>query len=102
MLTINYEDVKDLIYLVDVLEKRNKQCMNSLYGFQATEHISKARIRKMILELEEQQEENRILFHRAIDSLNNYKIDKYADRISVNMTVREYLQELLKEGEGNV
>lgn len=96
MLTVSYDDIKDLIYLVDILGKRNKIYLNSLYGFCASDYISKSRIKKKILELEEQQKENRKLLYYAVDRLNQSEIDKYCNRIEVNYSIREYLQEILK------
>lgn len=58
-------------------------------------YISKDKIKAKIEELEIEQESNREDLRIAIDNLLFQNIDKIADKISINMSVRGILQSLL-------
>lgn len=59
-------------------------------------YISKDKIRKIIQELEKEQEENRKNLSIGIELLSNKIIDKFSDKIIINFRIREYLENILK------
>lgn len=60
-------------------------------------YISKDKIREKIKELEQKQEDNKKELSKGIDLLSNNIINEASNKISINMTVREILLELLEE-----
>ena len=54
------------------------------------------KIKEKIEELEKEQEQNRKELASGIDYLSNKTIDAASNKIVINMSIREYLQDLLK------
>ena len=104
------EIIKDIHFLINTLDimnknaKINKTKFNSLYGNMVTNSDSifdkynpKAKIKNLIKSLEKQQEENRKELDKGIKYLSDNMVEAAKNKISINMSIREYLQELLEE-----
>lgn len=101
------KDINFLINTLDTMNKRakmNKSKFNSLYGKMFAEgytqikfekYIPETKIKNIIKELEQEQEQNRKELARGIDYLSNEMIESVSKKIEINMSIREYLQELL-------
>ena len=59
-------------------------------------YIPKSKVREKIEELEKEQEQNRKELDRGLNYLSNEMINSASKKIGINMSIREYLQELLE------
>lgn len=96
------KDSYENIYNINKILGRKDKGFRKLDGMNCKEaiqdnYINKDKIKAKIEELEKDQEDNRKKLYDGINNLNFKEIDKISDRISVNMSVRDILQSLLKE-----
>lgn len=91
-----YEDGKHhkltatAIFAEENKQKRLEQMIKQNY-------ISKDKIKNIIKQLEKEQEQNRKELERGIDYLSNTMTESASKKIGINLSIREYLQELLEE-----
>lgn len=81
--------------LEDIEDKKVQIEYNNVFnkGVKSVEDKIKAKIK----ELEKEQENNRKELYNSIDLLWDKQIDKYSDKIIINMYLRDYLQSLLEK-----
>lgn len=106
------EVLKDIDFLINILDTMNKRAkmnkvkFNSLYGkmvaggytqIKFEKYIPESKIKSIIKELEKEQEQNRKELARGIDYLSNEMIESASKKIGINLSIREYLQLLIKE-----
>lgn len=94
----NIED----IFVADNLPKEQVAIIISKQYFSEykelkSNYISKDKIKNLIKSLEKQQEENRKELDKGIKYLSDNMVEAAKNKIAINMSIREYLEELLKE-----
>lgn len=118
--TLPNEDIEKLFEIIRLLDLKNKWKLNKfkeleeesafnktlyenkkrdylkLQAFYEKDYIRKDKIVKIIKELEKEQEENRRNLSLGIELLSNTIIDKFSDKIMINLGIREYLENILK------
>lgn len=85
----------DFIKSISNLIYTQNEKMKQLNLYNKYEHI----IKNKIVELELMQDENVKELNKGIDYLSREMINAASDKIKINMSVRDYLQNILKEGE---
>lgn len=89
------------------LEEKNKQkdiitnLYKTMYNDIEKDYIRKDKIREIIKQLEKEQEENRRNLSLGIELLSNTIIDKFSNKIMINLGIREYLENIIKENKEN-
>ena len=85
----------DFIRSISNLIYTQNEKMKQLNSYNKYEHI----IKNKIVELELMQDENVEELNKGIDYLSREMINAASDKIKINMSIKAYLQEILKEGE---
>lgn len=102
---------KEEIQAIENLIKENKELKEKVKGMYDKSNklievtnlylnsIPKSKVKEKIEELEKLQENNKKDLEQAINTLNFKEIEKISMTITINLTVRTILNNLLKEGE---
>lgn len=95
------DDINFLINTLDTMNKRTKMVAGWYTGgytqIKFEKYIPESKIKNIINQLEKEQEQNRKELARGIDYLSNEIIESASKKIGINLSIREYLQLLIKE-----
>lgn len=97
MFEMSRKNFYEPIVFTDESYKKFVDTMIYLLRFISEKYILKDKIRNLIFQLELEQEQNSKELHRAIDYLSSNMVESASKKIAINLSIREYLQELLKE-----
>lgn len=84
--------------LAETIRKENVEYIIQIRQYEL-HYIPKSKVREKIEELEKEQEQNRKELDRGLDYLSNEMINSASKKIGINMSIREYLQELLERND---
>lgn len=93
------KELTDLVEAIEEFKRLKRPVMDLVHEMQKfeDEFISKDKIKEIIKQLEKEQEQNKKELTRGIDYLSNVMIEAASKKIRINLSIREYLQELLEE-----
>lgn len=96
-----YKNLEEKSEFNKALYENKKRDYLKLQAFYENDYIRKDEILKIIKQLEKEQEENRRNLSLGIELLSNTIIDKFSNKIMINLGIREYLENILKEKKEN-